>query len=768
MGPFPGVSGVKVFLAGLVLSVFILLPAAAQAETALDMPAAKSLLNADLKNAAPAGTGEQQTAVSLEQAIRIAKEVFAIPEAFNEFSTGFDQSESGSFWNLRWYRSGDPGGEMYVRVNSVTGDIWSMGQWIPTEPGQEYQGLPRYSREQLAGTAAALAQKLQPERFKSTRLQPARDDDYQPLPFVKRGPVEYRYEYARIVNGFPFTDNGINISISADTGQVTRFDLTWDDTMGFPATAGMISRQQAEQIFRNEAGPQLYYFRERVPGGSKIPLKLVYRLPGQDNRAVIDALSGKVISGENEFYTYYGLGAGGNEKMMADRDAAIPLSPMEEIAVEEARGLLTKDKALELATKAVPVPADYALTSSRLEQDYMFNDIKNWHFMWQTGSGAERKMMDIAVDAVTGELISFNTSSYFYGPSKIPQVKFSEQDALKIATDYVKNIQPGKWGQVVYVNCRPDYYPEMDRDGAPQPVSYSFSWVRLANGVQFPDNGFNVVVDSATGEVTSYRMTWWDVRFPGQQGVIGSEAAADKYLQEAPLSAAYLRLWTGLPYTKTRDEGEIRLVYYTSGQNFAMLDAFTGQLLDYNGNPVTPSYKDQKFTDLDGHPAREAVELLARSGIVNTADGKYRPDDAVTQAELITMLVKSSVWMPAPVYREGAAGQEPWYQQYYKMAARLGIIQAGENPDPDLPVTREVLARLTIHAMNLYKAAVLSDIYKLDFKDAGDITDYLRGHVALAAGFGLIEPVDGQLKPKATVTRGEAAQSLVKILQNNP
>ena len=182
---------------------------------------------------------------------------------------------------------------------------------------------------------------------------------------------------------------------------------------------------------------------------------------------------------------------------------------------------------------------------------------------------------------------------------------------------------------------------------------------------------------------------------------------------------------------------------------------------------MTPSYKDQKFTDLDGHPAREAVELLARSGIVNTADGKYRPDDAVTQAELITMLVKSSVWMPAPVYREGAAGQEPWYQQYYKMAARLGIIQAGENPDPDLPVTREVLARLTIHAMNLYKAAVLSDIYKLDFKDAGDITDYLRGHVALAAGFGLIEPVDGQLKPKATVTRGEAAQSLVKILQSN-
>ncbi|NQS75374.1 MAG: S-layer homology domain-containing protein [Peptococcaceae bacterium] len=762
MDSLPG-AGIKVFLVGLLLSIFVWLPTAtAQAETDCDPPVEKTILNAELKDATPAGVEEQQATVGLEQAIRIAKEAFPVPEGLDEFSTGFDQSESGAFWNLRWYCSEEPGGEMYVRVNSMTGDIWSMGLWVPSE---EYQGLPQYSRDQLAGTATALAQKLQPERFKSTRLQPARDDGYQPLPLVKRGQMEYGYEYSRVVNGFPFMENGIHIVLSGDTGQVIRFDLTWDNTKEFPSTAGMISAQQAEQIFRNEVGPELYYFRERVPGGSKVPLKLVYQLPGQQNQAVIDALSGKVISGGNEFFGYDRAGAGGAMKEMS-RNEAMSLSPMESIAVEEAKGLLSKDEALELAVKTVPIPPEYVLSNSRLEQDYLFNDVKTWYFAWGAGSGAERKMMDVAVNAADGGLVSFNTNYYFYESTKPSAVKFQEQDALKIAEEYIKRIQPSRWDEVVYVNCRPDYYHITDGESAPQPISYNFSWVRLANGVQFPNNGFNVVVNSTTGEVTSYNMTWWDVKFPGQEGVMSRQEAADKYLQASPLDAAYQRHWIGQPYSKG-EEIKPYLVYYTTGQNFTMLDAFTGQLLDFSGNPVVPSPREQKFTDLDSHPAREAVELLARSGIVTTTDGMFRPDDAVSQAELITMLVKSSAWMPAPVYRQSDTGEEPWYQQYYKMAVRLGIIQAGENPDPDQPVNREVLARLTIHTMNLYRVAVLGDIYKLDFPDAGDITEHLRGHVALAAGLGLIEPVNGQLKPKTVVTRGEAAQSLVRMLQSN-
>jgi hypothetical protein len=758
----------KALLAWLVLSVLILLPAAAAEAPLVDVQAKTLVQKTAPEIIPPADPGGQQASVSLEQAIGIAREAFTVPEGFGEFSTGFDQSDNGAFWSLRWYRSGEPGGEMNVRVNAETGEVWSMGLYDPPASGQEYRGLPKYTREQLAGAAAALAAKLQPERFSQTRLQPAGDAGYQPRPLQQRGPVEYQYEYARIINGVPFTEHGLSISVSGDTGQVTRFELRWDDVTAFSATAGMISMQQAEQIFRAEAGPELYYFRPFIPGGREVPLKLVYRLPGQQDRAVIDALTGRVLSSEEKFYPFYGGAGGSDELKMTGAQAPIPLTPAEEMAVAGAKRLLSKERALELALSALAVPGEFTLVSSSLEQDYLFNELKMWHFYWEAGSGAEQKAMDIAVDAAGGELISFNTGSYYpyYGPPQPADIKFSEAEARRIAEDYIKKVQPARWDELVFDNTGLDYYPLADAEGNMQPRAYRFNWARLAAGVQFPDNGFNLAVDSATGEITSYRMTWWGVEFPSQQGVMSREEAAGRYLAEAPLTAAYLRLWSGQLYYTMAGEGTVYLVYHTARRNFAMQDAFTGQLLDNSGNVVPPSYKKQKFTDLDGHPAREAVELLAQTGIIAAVGGNFRPDDAVTQAELITMLVKSSMQTDVTVAAAAAGGNEPWYQQYYDKAVLLGIIQAGENPDPDLPVTREVLARLTIHAMGLYKVAVLSDIYVLDFSDAGDIAAHLRGHAALAAGLGLIEPVDGRFAPKAAVTRGEAALTLVRLLNS--
>lgn len=749
------------------LGFFFFQPGAARSEVPSVDAQEKEAVQRTLAEKPDAAKGGEQAAVSLEQAIKNAKEAFTVPEGLNQFSTGFEQSEKRAFWELRWYSSSEPGGHMNVRVNAETGDIWSMYRWIPPAPGQEYRGLPKYSREQAQGIAAALAEKLQPGRFKETRLQPDREQDYLPPLFEKRGPVEYRYNYARIIDGIPCPENGIDVTVSGDTGEVISFNLRWDDTRDFPPAAARISQAQAEQIFRNEAGPELYYFRPHIPGGKEVPLKLVYRLPVPQDQVLIDAFTGKLLSKDGAFHKYYDMAGGGGDMIMGKlKQEAVKLTPAEEVAVEEAKNLLPREKALELARSMVKVPQGYALTSSRLEQDYLFREKKTWHFNWQAGEDPDRKWVDIAVDASTGELVSFNTDRYRtkYDQLKAPDVKFSEEAARKVAEQFIKKVQPGKWEQVVFKSSRPEVVPLISPAEKPQPRLYSFNWARVSKGVQFPENGFYVDVDSTTGDVISYRMTWWDVDFPEPEGVISREAAADKYLREAPLTAAYLRLWSG---DEWRGPGGARiyLVYHMPRRDFAMLDAFTGQPLNYEGNVVTASGGKSKFSDLEGHPAREAVEQLARAGIVAGEDGKFRPDDAITQAELITMLVRSGDNRPE-IEPPAGAGKEPWYQRYYDAAARMGIIQAGEQPDPDAPVTREILARLTIHAMGYYKVARLSNIYVLNFQDAGEVTGYLRGHAALAAGLGLIEPVGGKFLPQAVVTRGEAATTLVKMLSS--
>lgn len=710
----------------------------------------------------------QETSISLEQAIHIAKEAFPVPESMDNFTTEFSQTDGKAFWELRWSSTGTLGGNMDVRVNAGTGDIWSMYRWTPNLPGQEHRSLPHYQREQLEKNAAALAKKLQPERFKNTRLQQERDDGYVIPLLQQQGRVEYRYNYARIINGITYPENGIWVSIDGNTGEVTNFSVTWEDSEDFPPAAGHITLAQAEQVFRNQSCPELQYFRPPIQGGKEVPLKLVYRLPGPEDQVLIDALTGELLNQE-VFHKFYSAKGGGDAQAADLRGAEeIKLTPVEEVAVEEARHLLAKNKALEKAKSYVTVPADYELTSSRLEQDYMFKEQKIWRFNWENDTGNYRQWMSVAVDASTGELVYFNIDeARRYPHDNPPEVNFSEEAAREIAEKYINVHQPEKWRQLEFESARPDYWPETGAEEQPRPRSYSFNWVRKAQEVKFPGNGFYVQVDSNTGEVTGYRMNWWDVEFPDPREIISDESAADIFLQEAPLELAYLKLWFAEPLVSSGDRpiDEVKLVYHMSDKYFTLLDARNGETLDAGGNPVSDKSDKNKFTDLKDHPVKETVEILARSGIIKGENGKFLPGNAVTQAELIAMLVRSTGQQIAS--RTGTADRdekEPWYRPYYDVAARTGIIQAGENPAPDRPVDRETLARLTVNTLGLNHVAQLSDIYALNFQDAGQITGSLRGHVALSVGLGLIETTGEMFQPGAVVTRAEAATTILKAL----
>jgi len=122
----------------LALGFFLLLPGPARPEVPVVTGQEKEGIQA--MTAESAAAGEKQAAVSLEQAIRIAKDAFTVPEDFDQFSTGFSQSDKLAFWELRWYHDGEPGGSMTVRVNSETGEIWGMDQWKSPPPGEAYLG----------------------------------------------------------------------------------------------------------------------------------------------------------------------------------------------------------------------------------------------------------------------------------------------------------------------------------------------------------------------------------------------------------------------------------------------------------------------------------------------------------------------------------------------------------------------------------------------------------------------------------------------------
>jgi len=288
----------KYALIGSIFTIFLLQAGVARAENVANN--LQDNVRQNEETSIDKGATRQEANISLEQAINIAKEAFPVPESMDRFTTEFSQSaEEKAFWELRWYSTGTTGGSMNVRVNAETGGIWSMHRWTPVLPGQEYRGLPRYKREQLVDTAKALAKKLQPERFKTTRLQQDREEDYFVPLYQQRGRIDYRYQFVRIINGITYPENGISVTIDGNTGEVTNYSLNWEDSKDFPPAVGRITLAQAEQVFRNEACPELQYFRPPIQGGKEVPLKLVYRLPGPRDQVLIDALTGALLSLED-------------------------------------------------------------------------------------------------------------------------------------------------------------------------------------------------------------------------------------------------------------------------------------------------------------------------------------------------------------------------------------------------------------------------------------------------------------------------------------
>lgn len=168
------------------------------------------------------------------------------------------------------------------------------------------------------------------------------------------------------------------------------------------------------------------------------------------------------------------------------------------------------------------------------------------------------------------------------------------------------------------------------------------------------------------------------------------------------------------------------------------------------------------FPDMRGHYAEGAVNYLRNRGIVSGyPDGNFHPDEGVTRAALIVMVVQA---LEIPV-REGPTGfpdvpANHWAAGTVKAAAERGLVRG--YPDgkyyPDRRVTRAEVA------------AVLNQAFHPAPLQTGVGYRDLKGHwaeqaIANLAAAGIFDPAaDGYFHPDRWMTRAEVAVALARAL----
>ncbi|HEY8449880.1 MAG TPA: S-layer homology domain-containing protein, partial [Bacillota bacterium] len=176
--------------------------------------------------------------------------------------------------------------------------------------------------------------------------------------------------------------------------------------------------------------------------------------------------------------------------------------------------------------------------------------------------------------------------------------------------------------------------------------------------------------------------------------------------------------------------------------------------------------------DLAGHWAAPAVEaLVARGVLTGYPGGQFRPEQAVTRAEWVKMLVIAVAQPLPPSVLQGTrprfddvpAGH--WARPFIEAAWEFGWIEgaAGERFGPDRPITRAEVAASLVRAVRLPEG---SGGGVAGFVDADQIPAWAKPAVEAAQAATLLTGYpDGTFRPLASLARAEAATLLARLLR---
>ncbi len=177
---------------------------------------------------------------------------------------------------------------------------------------------------------------------------------------------------------------------------------------------------------------------------------------------------------------------------------------------------------------------------------------------------------------------------------------------------------------------------------------------------------------------------------------------------------------------------------------------------------------DSMFDDISNKPwAEEAINALASMGIVNgTGYRTFTPDANCKRADFAIMLVKLLGIEGTATDNFDDVAEGKYYYNFVGLAKEAGIVNGyGDgNFGPENFCTREELMVMVANALASTGVDITADQSVLDkFGDAADIADWAKPYVAFLAANSVVNGSNGNIDPKADITRAEVAVIMYNV-----
>lgn len=719
----------------------------------------------------------------LEEAIKAVKRKIDIPEEtlFENYSVYNQNGEN--IWYLHWR---DNESDISLSVNITDkGKITSYNYYKPYNYSE--MSFPQVTEEQALEKAKDFIRLVAPEGALS-KVQ-KQDNIQNPLTNYF-----YYFNFYRSIEGVPYYNNNINISVNSKTGEIYNYNNNMEDDLVFPDSKQVISLNAGEKAYANELGLKLIYQYNYDYKNKKLIIYPTYSPKFNNNTYAIHAMTGAKIRTSypytGRYDSEYSMDNMKEEAQMAAGGAREPELTKEEIDAAKEQSILLSEKDAEKIARdltEMSLDQDFTLRNWNLNKNWPIQDeyIYNLNFIKEikesvkteeaVTSFPETLRARITINAKTGEVLSFNTNYPYNDEDPI----FDEDSSKTAVEEFLVGFIGDRFEQVEYQDPKDsEFYYQEDDQKEPQKY-FTFSYTRKVNDTLFPGNTINVGFDAVNGKVTNFNMTWFNVDFPGIENIISMEDANRALFEKAGLELQYKKINKNdeiipipMPMPKVdvvkdiieenpkADESTLILVYVLKAGKSYTLDANTGDLLDYNGKPI----KDEvipEYTDLSGHFSEKQVMQLAKYGIINFKGPEFKPRDEITQKDFMMILSKIVNRHYIPFLNQDSTQED--IDEMYKLLIREGILKDGEKA-PLATVLREDAVKFIIRVLKYDKIADIEGIFNVSFKDKDEISPGLEGYIAIASGLNIISGANGNFNPQKTLTRGEAAVMIYNCL----
>lgn len=185
---------------------------------------------------------------------------------------------------------------------------------------------------------------------------------------------------------------------------------------------------------------------------------------------------------------------------------------------------------------------------------------------------------------------------------------------------------------------------------------------------------------------------------------------------------------------------------------------------------ITKVYNEKtKEYDEVPHEAKREILMAARVGFLEGyEDGTFKPDDPITRAEFIKMLM-SLVTNRTFNFESVPTTYYNWAGKYITLAEMQGVIEKDVYTEEQLeqPINRLEVVCMLAKAQIKMKGIQQSQLGHLIYTDIDGLTEEEKGLLLHAASFDLLEGMkDGSMtkfEPTKNITRAETARALVRI-----